>query len=150
MVTGFHLPNGIGNPLDTTIAAARLIFTGTLQRFQDLSVVLVHGGGFLPYQFGRLDRVFEVRSEARERISEAPSAYLRRFWIDSVTHSTPALEYLVRLLGEDRVVLGSDYPFDMQDPDPVGRVRAAGIDPLVLGATAERLFHRESVAAELH
>jgi aminocarboxymuconate-semialdehyde decarboxylase len=142
MVQGFHLPNAIGNPLDTTIAAARLIFTGTLRRFTNLKVLLVHGGGFLPYQFGRMDRVFTVRTEAREHITEPPSTYLRRFWIDSVTHSTPALEYLLSLVGEDRVVLGSDYPFDMQDPDPIASVRAAGVDPLVLGATAEGLFPR--------
>jgi aminocarboxymuconate-semialdehyde decarboxylase len=146
LLGAFHLPNGIGNPLDTTIAAARLMFSGTLDRYPTLRIILVHGGGFLPYQFGRLDRIHQMRSEAQTRMSNAPSTYMRRFWIDSVTHSTAALEYLARLMGTDRVVLGSDYPFDMQDPDPVGRLRTAGIDPLVLGVTAQELFARSPAA----
>jgi aminocarboxymuconate-semialdehyde decarboxylase len=136
----FHLPNTIGNPLDTTIAAARLIFSGTLDRFPDLRVLLVHAGGFLPYQLGRFDRAFDVRPEARAEISQAPSSYLDRFWIDSVTHSTHALAYLAQLIGTSRLVLGSDFPFDMQDPDPVAQVRRAELDPEILGETARRLF----------
>jgi aminocarboxymuconate-semialdehyde decarboxylase len=145
----FHLRNTIGNPLDTTIAAMRLIFSGTLDRFPDLRIVLVHAGGFLPYQFGRADRAFAVRPEARTHISEPPSSYLERFWIDSVTHSTAGLEYLARLIGPSRLVLGSDFPFDMQDPDPVDQVRRAGLDSAVLGEAALELFGlRRHAAAE--
>jgi aminocarboxymuconate-semialdehyde decarboxylase len=136
----YELANGLGNPLDTTIAAARLILSGTLDRFPDLRIVLVHAGGFLPYQVGRLDRIFKMRLEAGANISRQPSSYLDRFWIDSITHSTPALEYLAQLIGPNRLVLGSDYPFDMQDPDPVAQVRDANIDPKVLGETAVDLF----------
>ena len=136
----YELANALGNPLDTTIAAARLILSGTMDRFPDLRIVLVHAGGFLPYQVGRLDRIFKMRSEAGANISRPPSSYLGRFWIDSITHSTHALAYLAQLVGLDRLVLGSDYPFDMQDPDPVAQVRDANIDPQVLGETAAGLF----------
>lgn len=146
MLDGYHMPNTVGNPVATTVAAARLISSGTLERFPSLRVVLVHAGGFLPYQFGRFDRAFSVRTESSLNISKKPSSYLDRFWIDSVTHSTPALEYLAQLIGAERLVLGSDYPFDMQDPDPVGRVRDAGLDPDVLGATALDLIGHSGVA----
>jgi aminocarboxymuconate-semialdehyde decarboxylase len=136
----YELANAVGNPLDTTIAASRLILSGTLDKFPDLRIVLVHAGGFLPYQVGRLDRIFEVRSNVGVNISKPPSSYLDRFWIDSITHSTHALAYLAQLIGPNRLVLGSDYPFDMQDPDPVAHVRDADIDPQVLGETAVELF----------
>ena len=136
----YELANAIGNPLDTTIAAARLIFSGTLDRFPKLRIVLVHAGGFLPYQLGRFDRIYKMRLKAESNISLTPSGYLDRFWIDSITLSTQALVYLHHLVGPARLVLGSDYPFDMQDPDPVGQLKAANIDPDVLGETAETLF----------
>jgi aminocarboxymuconate-semialdehyde decarboxylase len=140
---GFHLSNAIGNPLATTIAAARLIFSGTLDRFPKLKIVLVHGGGFLPYQLGRLDRVFLVRDEAKLNISAPPSSYLDRFWIDTITHSDSALAFLASTVGIGRLVLGTDFPFDMQDPDPLARFRRIDIDPLALGETVEALFGRE-------
>jgi aminocarboxymuconate-semialdehyde decarboxylase len=78
---------------------------------------------------GRLDRIFKMRLEAGANISGPPSSYLDRFWIDSITHSTHALAYLAQLIGPNRLVLGSDYPFDMGDPDPVGTVeRTPGLD----------------------
>ncbi len=136
----YELANAIGNPLDTTIAAARLIFSGTLDRFPNLRIVLVHAGGFLPYQLGRFDRIYKMRLQTHSQISRTPSEYLDRFWIDSITLSTQALVYLHQLVGPSRLVLGSDYPFDMQDPDPVGQLKAARIDPDVLGEAAEALF----------
>jgi aminocarboxymuconate-semialdehyde decarboxylase len=81
-----------------------------------------------------------MRLQAGRNISRPPSSYLDRFWIDSITHSTHALAYLAQLIGTNRLVLGSDYPFDMQDPDPVAQVRDADIDPQVLGETAVELF----------
>jgi aminocarboxymuconate-semialdehyde decarboxylase len=140
MLDDFHLANAVGNPLDTTTAAARLILSGTLDAFPQLKIVLVHAGGFLPYQLGRLDRVARVREDAGRNVANAPTEYLGRFWIDSITHSIPALRYLAERVGTERLLLGSDYPFDMQDPDPVGSVTSAGLDPHVLGAAAQRLF----------
>jgi len=108
----FYLTNLIGNPLDTTICAARLILSGTLDRLPRLRLALVHGGGFLPYQIGRLDHGHRVRPEA-QGCAMPPSRYLRRFVFDTITHSAEALAYLVRLVGADRVAFGTDLPFDM-------------------------------------
>jgi aminocarboxymuconate-semialdehyde decarboxylase len=142
ILEGYHLTNAIGNPLATTTAAARLVFSGVLDRFPRLSIVLVHAGGFLPYQLGRLDRVFLVREEAKLNLSSPPSTYLDRFWIDTITHSDPALEFLASIVGQNRLVLGTDFPFDMQDPEPIARLHRVGIDPLALGANTSELFSR--------
>lgn len=120
----YYLHNGLGNPFDTAVAASRLIFGGILDRFPRLAVCLAHAGGALPYLIGRLDRVYRVRREARETVRRSPTAYLRRFHYDTITHHDQALQYLVGLVGADRVALGSDYRFDMGLLDPAGPVRA--------------------------
>src|SRR5439155_4781 len=111
------------------LAADGLILGGTLDRFPGLSVVLVHGGGFLPYHIGRFDRAHETRPEARVDDAGLPSRYLRRFFYDTLVQRPEALRYLVQLVGHDRVMLGSDHPFWMGDPDPLRVVREAGLDP---------------------
>jgi aminocarboxymuconate-semialdehyde decarboxylase len=110
----FYLTNLIGNPLETTIAVARLILSGTLDRLPRLRLVLVHAGGFLPYQVGRLDHGWEVRPESKGCV-ERPSSYLRRFVFDTITHEPAALGFLVGFVGADRVAYGTDLPFDMMD-----------------------------------
>lgn len=141
----YYLHNGLGNPFDTAAAAARLILGGVLDRFPRLQVCLAHAGGALPYLIGRLDRVYRVRKEARGSVHRRPSAYLRRFTYDTIAHHGPALQYLISLVGADRVALGSDYHFDMGLSDPVGAVRA--IRPLsrgnrsaILGGVAAKLL----------
>jgi aminocarboxymuconate-semialdehyde decarboxylase len=118
----YYLTNLLLNPIDTTLAAARLILSGTAARFPEVAFVLVHGGGFLPYQVGRLDHGWRVRPETRLRLETLPSDELGRFYFDTVTHGDSALAWLVELVGADRVMLGSDLPFDMADADPVGRL----------------------------
>lgn len=108
----FYLTNLIGNPLESTIGAARLILSGVLDRFPRLRLVLTHGGGFLPYQVGRLDHGHRVRPEAKG-CARSPSEYLRRFVFDTVTHNPEATRFLVSLVGADRVAFGTDLPFDM-------------------------------------
>ncbi len=122
----YYLHNGLGNPYETALAAARLVFGGVLDRFPRLQVCLAHAGGALPYLIGRLDRVYRVRKEARGNVRRAPSTYLRRFTFDTITHHERALQYLIGLVGADRVALGTDYRFDMGTLDPVKAVRAAG------------------------
>lgn len=138
----FYLTNLVGNPLDTTVAAARLIFSGFLDRHPRLKVVLVHAGGFLPYQIGRLDHGFRVRPEAQGRIQQPPSAYLRRFYFDTITHAARPLQFLVDLVGADRVMVGTDIPFDMADDQFA--VHLAALPPeariQVSGQTAIDLF----------
>ena len=140
-----YLHNLVGYPFETTLAAASLILGGTLDRFPGLSVVLVHGGGFLPYHIGRFDRAHETRPEARVDDAGLPSRYLRRFLYDTLVQRSDALRYLVQLVGHDRVLLGSDHPFWMGDPDPLRVVREADLDPAtrtaIFGENAARLFH---------
>lgn len=139
-----YLHNLVGYPFETTLAAASLILGGTLDRFPGLEVVLVHGGGFLPYHIGRFDRGHAGREEVRADGAERPSGYLRRFHYDTLVQFPRALAYLVDVVGADRVLLGSDHPFWMGDPEPLTIVREAGLPAesrrLILGDNAARLF----------
>ena len=117
-LTPYYLGNLLGNPFDTAIAAAHLIFGGILDRFSKLSVCLPHAGGAFPYLVGRLDRGRKVRKEL-EHVKRPPSAYLRRFTYDTISHAPESLRYLIGLVGADRVMIGSDYCFDMGYERPV-------------------------------
>jgi aminocarboxymuconate-semialdehyde decarboxylase len=145
-IRAYYLHNGLGNPFDTAVAAARLVLGGVLDRFPRLRICLAHAGGALPYLVGRLDRVARVRDEARGRSRRRPSAYLRRFHYDTVVHHELALRYLVDLVGSDRVVVGSDYRFDMGCLDPVRTIREVRELPradraaILGGAAAEKLL----------
>lgn len=110
----FHLKNLIGFPSDTTLMAAQLIFSGVLDRFPKLKISLGQAGGFLPYIIGRLDQGFTARPECREFISNKPSHYLRHFYYDTIIHAADPLAFLIQSVGPDRVMFGSDFPFDMQ------------------------------------
>ena len=118
----YYLTNIFVNPMDTALAASRIIFSGILDRYPRLTFVLVHAGGFLPYQLGRLDHGWSVRDEAKVSIDRRPSDYLDRFYLDTITHNDSSLRWLIDYAGDRRVVLGSDIPFDMADEDPVGRL----------------------------
>ncbi|WP_324669414.1 amidohydrolase family protein [Geochorda subterranea] len=140
----YYLTNSIGNPLETTIAIARLIHGGVLERHPQLRVVLAHGGGFFPYQLGRLEHAFAVRPEPSATCDRPPSAYHDRIYYDSVLHLPAALRYLVEVAGADHVLMGSDDPFDMGTEDPAALVEAARLEPdareAVLGQSAIRLL----------
>ncbi len=139
-----YLHNLVGYPFETTLAAASLILGGTLDRFPSLEVVLVHGGGFLPYHIGRFDGGHTTRPEARADGAALPSGYLRRFHYDTLVQFPSALDYLVKVVGADRVLLGSDHPFWLGDPEPLRIVREAGLpaeaEAAILGENAARLF----------
>jgi aminocarboxymuconate-semialdehyde decarboxylase len=114
--------------IDTTLVATRLILTGVLDRHPKLRLVLVHGGGFVPYQAGRFDRSYAIGSHPGAAIKQpAPGDYLRSFYYDTCVMQPPAIRLLCDLVGADRVVLGSDYPFPIGDPDPVKAVQAASV-----------------------
>ncbi|CAN5356999.1 amidohydrolase family protein [soil metagenome] len=132
-----YLHNFVGNPTDSTLAAGSLIFGGVLERNAALRVALLHGGGFLPYQIGRFDHGWKVRPEAKTHLAMPPSSYLDRFWFDTLTHDTESLRFLLQRVGADRLMLGSDYPFDMADMDPVRSVRAAFDDAAVIEKVLE-------------
>jgi aminocarboxymuconate-semialdehyde decarboxylase len=120
----FYLTNLIGNPTDTAVAVASLIFGGVLDALPDLKLVCAHGGGSTPALCGRWDHGSRVRPELAH-LSRLPSDALRQLHFDSLTHSPLALELLVRTVGADRIVLGSDYPYDMGDPQAVERIERA-------------------------
>lgn len=124
----FNLANLIGNPTDTSLAIAKMIFSGVLERYPRLKILLAHAGGFLPYTWGRLDRGYRIQDSATSKIPKAPSEYLKQLNFDTISHSAMALEYLVANFGADHVVLGSDYPYDMGDPEPLASLRAAHLD----------------------
>jgi aminocarboxymuconate-semialdehyde decarboxylase len=124
----YFFDNIVSNPAEETIAAAHLIFGGVLERHPALRVFLTHGGGFLPYQIGRQDRGFAARpGVTATHLNTPPSTFLRRFFYDTVVHSPDAIRFLASRVGADRVLLGSDYPFAMGDPEPLATVRTAGL-----------------------
>jgi aminocarboxymuconate-semialdehyde decarboxylase len=140
----YYLGNLLGNPYDTGLAATALIFGGVLDRFPRLNVILPHGGGTFPYVAGRLEHGQAVRPEIKGAAEHPVGAYLRRFHYDTIIHTRPQLRFLVDLVGTDRVVLGSDYCFDMGDDHPVETVaqlklRAVDRDR-ILFTNAKQLF----------
>ena len=100
----------IGFPLDTTLAAAKLVFSGVVERFPGLRWVLAHLGGAIPYLAERLDRGFEAFPECRAHIREPPSEYLKRFYYDTVNFDPRALRLAIEFAGADHLLAGSDYP----------------------------------------
>jgi aminocarboxymuconate-semialdehyde decarboxylase len=126
--------NVIGNPLETTIAIHNLIFDGVLERHPDLKIVVVHGGGYVAGYAGRMDHAWGARSDARGTLPNPPTSYLKRLFFDTVIFTYEQLQALVRLVGVDHVVMGTDYPFDMADSDPVGHVAGSDFDAKTIEA----------------
>lgn len=114
----YYLSNVIGNPLDTTIALSHLIFGGVLERHPRLKICAAHGGGYLPSYLPRTDHGYQVRPEA-QTIPHPPSAYVKQLWVDTLVYQPPNVAHLVRELGASRIVLGTDYPFDMGEERPI-------------------------------
>ena len=141
-----YLWNVIGQPLETTVALSELILSGLLDRLPGLRLCSCHGGGYLSHCAGRIDHAWRVRPEAR-CTPQPPSHYLRRIWHDCLVHSPQQLRHLIDCVGADRVVLGSDYPFDMGDErlhaliDAVPGLGAAERDALCHG-NAQGLLSR--------
>src|SRR5499433_2283157 len=142
-LTSYYLHNLLGNPFDTAVAAANLIFSGLLDRFPKLDICLPHAGGALPYLIGRLTHGWKVREECRA-LMKPPSSYLRRFTYDTISHAPESLGYLIDLVGADRVMLGSDYCFDMGYERPVEVVTALKLarsdEEKILGGNAKKLL----------
>jgi aminocarboxymuconate-semialdehyde decarboxylase len=120
----YYLTNLIGNPLDSTIMVANLALSGRLDEFPRLKLCVAHGGGFVPYQIGRLEHGFKVRPETRAKTDTPPMELMRRLIFDTIVFNPLALRYLIDLVGANHVVLGSDAPFDMGDEDPLGALDA--------------------------
>ncbi len=145
----YHLANLIGNPTDTAVAAASLIFGGVLKELPRLKFYLAHAGGSCPYLRGRWEHGWQVRLEGKVNIQRPPSEYLKLLYFDSLAHSVPALNFLLESVGPERVMLGSDYPADMNDPDPVKTIASLphlsdAEKELIYSGNAMRLFKIEA------
>lgn len=141
----YYLGNLIGNPLETTITIASLVFGGVLDRYPGLKLCFAHGGGYACYGIGRMDHGYAVRPEPRAELQRPPGEYLRRCTYDCIVHSHRALHFLLDTVGPESVLLGSDYPFDMGYADPVGWLLevpglSEGVRAQVLGGNAARLL----------
>jgi aminocarboxymuconate-semialdehyde decarboxylase len=130
----FYFNNVIGNPLETTIALHYLIFDGVLERHPNLKILAVHGGGYLASYAGRIDHAWGARSDAHGSLPHPPTTYLKRVYFDTVVFTPHQLQELVRLYGAEHILMGTDYPFDMADYDPVGHVCGAGLDAAAVAA----------------
>src|SRR5262245_9795259 len=124
----FYFNNVIGNPLETTIALHYLIFDGVLERHPKLKILAVHGGGYLASYAGRIDHAWGARSDSHGTLPQPPTSYLKRLYFDTIVFTPHQLQELVRLYGADHILMGTDYPFDMADYDPVGHVCGCGFD----------------------
>jgi aminocarboxymuconate-semialdehyde decarboxylase len=124
----FHLRNLIGNPTETALTGAQLLAGGLLERHPGLTIVLAHGGGALPHLVGRLEHGYQRRAEFRD-VNLLPRDGLNRFYYDSVVFDPAVLRHLGEIVGFERVVVGSDYPFDMAMDQPVKFVETSGLPP---------------------
>jgi|FLYL01.1.fsa_nt_gi aminocarboxymuconate-semialdehyde decarboxylase len=143
-LTDYYLVNVIGMPLSSTVAVTRMILGGVFERHPGLEMLVVHGGGYLPFYAARTDHAFRHRPELRQHIDRLPSEYLRRLHFDITVFDPRMVERLVADYGADRVLVGTDYPFDMGLPDPLQLVASCRLTDsekhLILGGNAERLF----------
>ncbi|MGJ7881240.1 amidohydrolase family protein [Streptomyces rochei] len=143
----WYLSNTVGQPTENAVALSHLIFSGVLDRHPELKIVAAHGGGYMPTHIGRSDHAWSARSDAGAGCAHPPSSYLRRLYFDSLVHDPHVLRELVRVAGADRVLLGSDFPFDMGTEDPVAALRAARLPDAdfhaVRGGNAAALLRKD-------
>lgn len=144
-MTNHYFNNVIGNPLESTVAVSHLIFDGVMARYPKLKVIVAHGGGFIAHYWARMDHAWRARPDCRTVIKRAPSTYLEKFYFDTITFDPEMLKRLVDRFGADHVVLGTDYPYDMGEDDPLGLVAQVKRLPrasrdLIVGGNAARLL----------
>jgi aminocarboxymuconate-semialdehyde decarboxylase len=143
-----YFANVIGNPLDSTVAVHHLIFGGVLEDHPGLKIVVAHGGGYLPAYSGRIDHAAAARPDTCTHLKEMPTTYLKRLHFDALVYTHHQLQYLVEQYGTDHILVGTDYPADMGEVDPVGFIeRCPGLDDAarraILGGNAARLLGME-------
>jgi aminocarboxymuconate-semialdehyde decarboxylase len=127
-VRDYYLVNFLAYPLESAVMAAQLVFGGILDRYPRLKICLSHAGGVLPFLLGRLEHGQAVRPEAQERCRNPFHHYLENFYVDTITFRADTLRFVLEIMPEGHVFMGTDYPYDMADTDPVGSVKAAVTD----------------------
>jgi aminocarboxymuconate-semialdehyde decarboxylase len=135
-MTRFYFNNVVGNPLETTLALHYLIFDGVLERHPALKLIAVHGGGYLAAYSGRIDHAWGARSDTKGSLPFPPTTYLKRVFFDSVVFTPHQLRSLIEVFGADHILMGTDYPYDMAESDPVGHLASAGLDEATFAAIA--------------
>ncbi len=140
-----YFNNVIGNPLDTSVGTMRLIFDGVMERHPGLKIVLPHAGGFIGHYWARMDHAWRARPDCRTVIKKAPTTYLKKFYFDTIAFDPEMLRNLIDKYGPQQVLLGTDYPFDMGEEDPVGLINSvprlsAADKQKIMGETAARLL----------
>ncbi|HET6603285.1 MAG TPA: amidohydrolase family protein [Xanthomonadaceae bacterium] len=134
----YWLPWLVGMPAEQSRAACSLIFGGVLERLPGLRVMLAHGGGSFPFTIGRIEHGFRMRPDlVATDNARNPREYLPRLFFDSCVHDPAALRYLIDVVGVDRVMLGTDYPFPLGEQEPGSGIHALGLDP----DAQRRLYH---------
>jgi aminocarboxymuconate-semialdehyde decarboxylase len=140
----YYLWNTVANPLETATTAAHMVVAGVMERHPGLRVLLAHGGGALLAVRGRMRHAHGFQSQAASRLRESPEDSIRRFYFDTLTHHEALLRALIDYAGQDHVLLGSDYPFDMGDARHVDTVRGLGlasdVEAAILAGNAERML----------
>ncbi|MGZ5177033.1 MAG: amidohydrolase family protein, partial [Burkholderiales bacterium] len=144
-LTQHFLTNIIGNPLDTTVALAHIVFGGVLERHPRLKIVVAHGGGYMGHYPARMDQAYKVRPECHDHIKRPPSYYMKKIYYDTMVFDQKQLEHLVNLWGADHVLIGTDYPYDMGYYKPVEFVNGTkslmrSEREAILGGNATRLL----------
>jgi aminocarboxymuconate-semialdehyde decarboxylase len=140
-----YFNNVIGNPLETTVAASHLIFDGVMDRYPKLKVVLPHAGGYLAHYWARMDHAHRARPDCHTVIKKAPSSYLKKMYFDTITFDPQMLRHMIDQYGHDHVLLGTDYPYDMMEEDPVGLIASVpglkrAAKDMIEGGNAARLL----------
>lgn len=144
-----YFNNLLGNPIESTIAIAHLVFEGVLDSLPGLKICVAHGGGYVSHYWGRMDHAWRARADCRQHISRPPSDYLKQLYFDTLVFDRAELRYLVDVYGADHLCMGTDFPFDMSEPDPVGlhaSLSAAEREQILWG-TAARLLGLETTAS---
>jgi aminocarboxymuconate-semialdehyde decarboxylase len=141
----FYFSNVVGNPLETTIALHYLIFDGVLERHPKLKIIAVHGGGYLAAYSGRIDHAWGARTDVHGNLPLPPTTYLKRVFFDTVVFTPHQLEALIKTFGPGQILMGTDYPYDMADSDPIGHLRSVegleeGVVEAIAGGNAKALF----------
>jgi aminocarboxymuconate-semialdehyde decarboxylase len=116
------LGNVLQFPFRTTLMIERMILKGMFEKYPNLRLCLSHGGGLLAFNVWRLDHSYNLRQDLKKIIPQKPSGYLKKLYFDSIVHSVAALQYLIQVVGADRVVIGTDYPMAMGDFEPLRKI----------------------------
>ena len=143
-MTDHYFRNTIGHPLESALAVGHLVFDGYLETYPGLKICIAHGGGYVPSYVGRFDHPYHLRDDCRVNLTKAPSEYVKKLYFDTVVFTEHQLRYLIETWGADHIVMGTDYPYDMAETDPVGHVDSVqnlseDDKALVMGANAAAL-----------